>query len=112
MGSGLKITILGGNTQDECDAGCGEDWSSQESITLAMGRIKERFGEDIPLEYIDISVTADDKDMGEWNEMIKSRNLSLPLLLLNGEPRISGQFDIRQLLDVIEIEREVGDYDG
>lgn len=108
MGKGMKITILGGNAEGECEVGCGEDWSSQEAITLASGRIKERFGEDIPLEYIDLSDDSAEKNTREWKEMIKSRNLALPLLLLDGELRISGQFDIRQLLDVVEVEREVG----
>ncbi len=110
MGSGIKITILGGGIQGECEAGCGEDWSSPDSITLAYERIKERFGEDIPIEYIDLSGDTDDKRVQEWNNIVKDRNLSLPLLLMNGEIRISGQFDFRQLLDVIEIQMEVGGF--
>ncbi|MBA7696303.1 hypothetical protein ES703_104948 [subsurface metagenome] len=44
----------------------------------------------------------------EWKEVIKNKGLLLPLLLLNGKLRISGQFDIRQLLDTIEVEIEIG----
>jgi disulfide oxidoreductase YuzD len=108
----MKIMILGGIAESECEVACGEDWCSQEAITLASERIKERFGEDISLEYVDLSDDFAEKNTREWKEMIKSRDLSLPLLLLNGELRISGQFDIRQLLDVIEVEREVGNYNG
>jgi len=108
----MKIMILGGATAGACEAGCGEDWSSQEAITLASGRIKERFGENISLEYVDLSENSTEKNTLEWKAMIKSRDLMLPLLLLDGELRISGQFDIRQLLDVIEVEREVGNYHG
>ena len=108
----MKIMILGGDAEVECEASCGEDWSSREAITLASERIKERFGEDISLEYVDLTADSAEKNTREWKEMIKSRGLTLPLLLLNGELRISGQFDIRQLLDVIEVEREVGNYNG
>lgn len=104
--------ILDGEAVGECEAGCGEDWSSRETINLATERIKERFGEDISLEFIDLSKDSAGKDMLEWKEMIESRDLILPLLLLDGELRISGQFDIRQLIDVIEVEREVGKYNG
>ncbi len=48
-------------------------------------------------------------DALEWKEIIKNKNLSLPLLLVNGQPRVSGEFDIRQLLDAIEVEIEIGD---
>ena len=33
--------------------------------------------------------------------------MPLPVLLANGRPRIAGEFDIRQLLDVIEAGLEV-----
>jgi hypothetical protein len=33
--------------------------------------------------------------------------LPLPLLIINGEPRISGQFDIRFLLYAIDTEIEI-----
>ena len=33
--------------------------------------------------------------------------LSLPLLLINGELRISGEFDIRMLLDAIDTKMEI-----
>jgi disulfide oxidoreductase YuzD len=108
--SDIRIQILVGDDQGECDANCGMDWSAAESISLAAGRIKERFGEDVPIERIDMREDRNSEFVRGWSETIKTRNLSLPLLLLNGQVRISGQFDMRQLLDVIEIERELGGY--
>jgi len=110
LGDNIKITILVGDNQGECDANCGVDWSLPESVTLAAGRIKERFGEDFPIECIDMAENKTDRLVQEWTENIKSKTFSLPLLFLNGRLRISGQFDIRQLLDVIEIEKEVGGF--
>ncbi|MFC2056992.1 hypothetical protein ACFLTO_05460 [Chloroflexota bacterium] len=49
-------------------------------------------------------------DTPEWSGVIKDRNLLLPLLLINGQLRISGRFDIRQLLDTIGIEIEMGGF--
>jgi disulfide oxidoreductase YuzD len=110
LAEGLKITVLGGEGQNKCDAGCGEDWSAPESRVFAAERIKERFGEEIPLEYLDIDASPDSRTVKEWRGQIREGNVVLPLLLLNGQLRISGQFDIRQLLDAIEIEKEVGDF--
>ena len=105
--SDIRITILGDDSRGECDAACGIDWTAPESVPFAVARIKERFGEDIPLEYINMVENKNRQLVREWTETVKNKNLSFPLLLLNGQLRISGQFDIRQLLDVIEIEREV-----
>ena len=104
----IQIIIINGTTQQECDAHCGEDWSSPETITLAGQRIKDRFGENIQLECIGLSKTIADRQASEWSQAIRDENLSLPLLLINGQPRISGQFDIRQLLDAIDAEIDIG----
>ena len=104
----IQIIIINGSSPPECDAHCGEDWSSPETITLASQRIKDRFGENIQLECIDLSKAIANRQASEWSQAIKNKNLSLPLLLINGEPRISGQFDIRQLLDAIDAEIDIG----
>ena len=101
----IEITILNNKRHQECDAGCGPDWSSPETIALAKLRIKDRFGDKIRLAYLDLSETS--RDTSAWNREIEEKNLSLPLLLLNGKLRLSGQFDIRQLLDAVEAEMEI-----
>ena len=104
----IQITIINGSIQQECDAHCGEDWSSPETITLAGQRIKDRFGKNVQLEYIDLSKAIANRRASKWSQAINNKNLSLPLLLINGGPRISGQFDIRQLLDAIDAEIDIG----
>ena len=103
----IQITIVDDSTGEKCHAHCGVDWSSVETITLASQRIKDRFGDNIQLEYLDLSKPVANRRTLELNQEIKSKNLSLPLLLINGEPRISGQFDIHQLLDAIDAEIEI-----
>jgi disulfide oxidoreductase YuzD len=108
LGNRIQITIISGSSQGECDAACGTDWSSPEALALASQRIKERFDERVSLTHIDLSRDAENRDVAGWSETIKGKQLSLPVLLVNGQLRISGQFDIRQLLDVIEVEIEIG----
>ena len=104
----IRITILDDTRKQECEAACGEDWSLPETLALANQRIKDRFGDSAKLEYLDLTrVTANQQTL-DWNRAIRDKNLSLPLLLINGELRIAGQFDIRQLLDAVEAEIEIG----
>ncbi len=102
-----QITILYDSQRKTCDAACGVDWSSPEAIALARQQIKDRFGNKTRLQYFDLSKPQTGHDMAEWNQIITNKNLSLPLLLINGEPRISGEFDYRQLLDATEAEMEL-----
>ena len=104
----IQITIIDASKGAKCDAHCGIDWSSLEAVALASQRIKDRFGDGIRLEFLDLSKAPAGHDAIEWDQVIKDKNLSLPLLLINGQLRISGQFDIRQLLDAIEAELEIG----
>jgi len=102
----IQIIIIDDSKGERCDAHCGADWSLAETIALAKKRIKERFGERIQLEYLDLSKPGANHRILELNQLVSNQNLSLPLLLINGQPRISGQFDIRLLLDAIDAEIE------
>ena len=103
----IQITIVDDSKCEKCDASCGVDWSSVETIALANQRIKDKFGDKIQLEYIDLSKPVANRHALELNQEVWNKNLSLPLLLINGEPRISGQFDIRLLLDAMDAEMEI-----
>ncbi|MFC1916735.1 hypothetical protein ACFLX1_01200 [Chloroflexota bacterium] len=103
----IQITIVADSRGEQCDAHCGLDWSSVEVITLANQRTKDRFGDKIQLEYVDLSKPTANHRYLELSQEVRNRNLPLPLLFINSEPRISGQFDIRQLLDAIDAEMEI-----
>ena len=104
---GIQITIVYDSKAEQCEAHCGLDWSSAEAMALASQRIRDKFGERIQLEYLDLSQSVVDYLASELHQRIRHKNLSLPLLMIDGEPRISGQFDIRQLLDAIDAEMEI-----
>jgi len=103
----MQITVIDDSKAEKCEAHCGIDWSSKEAITLIDQRIKERFGGRVKLEYLDLSKPRTGRAL-ELNQLVKDENLPLPLLVINGQPRISGQFDIRHLLDAIDAEMEIG----
>ena len=103
----IQITIIDDSRGEKCEAHCGVDWSSAEAIALANQRIRDRFGDKIQLEYLDLSKPVANHRALELSQEVRNKNLSLPLLLINGKPRISGQFDIRLLLDAIEAETEI-----
>ena len=51
----IQVTIVEDSKVEKCHAHCGVDWSSVETIALASQRIKDRFGDNIQLEYLDLS---------------------------------------------------------
>ncbi len=104
----IQIVIVDDSKGEKCDAGCGADWSSAEIIAPVSRQIKDRFGDKTMLEYLDLSQPTANPHALELGQEIKNKNLLLPLLLINGQLRISGQFDVRQLLDTIEAEMEIG----
>ena len=103
----IQVTIVDDSTGEKCDAHCGVDWSSAETISLAAERIKDRFGNKIQLEYLDLSKFITNHHTLELSQQVKDKNLPLPLLVIDSQPRISGQFDIHQLMDAIEVEVEI-----
>ena len=103
----VQVTIVDDSEGEKCEVHCGVDWSSVEAITLASQRIKDGFGNKIQLEYLDLSKSIANRHAVELFPGTKNKGLSLPLLLINGKPRISGQFDMRLLLDAINAELEL-----
>ncbi len=103
----MQITVIDDGKTEKCEVRCGIDWSLKENFTLINRRIKERFGGRVKLEYLDLSKSGTGRAL-ELNQLVKDGNLPLPLLVINDEPRISGQFDIRHLLDAIDADMEIG----
>jgi len=101
----IPVTILYDSKGIKCEAICGLDWTSTETVAIVKQRIKDRFGDIAKLEIMDLS--SHDKRVPKLLERITKNNLSLPVLLVNNEVRISGEFDARQLMDAIEVEREI-----
>ena len=108
MPKDIKVTIVNDPARQDCDASCGTDWSLRDSLELAEEQIKNRFGDDVQLTYLDLAGSEEVDSLIDWKEKIINENLSVPLLVLNGRLRIAGNFDIRQMLDVIEAELEIG----
>ena len=103
----IRIAIADDSTTPQCQARCGTDWSSPAAISLAYEQIKEKFGDRLTLEYLDMAQPTTNHYTLELKQQVRDRNLLLPLLMINGRHRISGQFDIRMLVDAIEAEIEI-----
>jgi disulfide oxidoreductase YuzD len=105
LAKAVKVTIVFNSRIVQCEGHCGLDWSSAETVEMVKKRMTERFGKTIKLELLDVS-SAGERNT-DWQKRLEKENLSLPLLLVNNEIRIPGEFDIRQMMDTIEVEQEI-----
>jgi glutaredoxin len=104
----IQVTIINDPLKkQDCEASCGTDWSSLQALALARKQISERFTGNIQLTYVDMDEETTSDEMKKWISLGKSGKLSLPLLVINGQLRISGSFDMRQMIDAIEVETEM-----
>ncbi len=108
MSGQVRVIVLNDSRIKGCEAACGIDWSDPEALAMAAGQVRDKFGEEIQIAFADLSEDGINPDLEKWSGQAAARNLSFPLLLLNDQVRIAGNFDIRQLLDVIEVEVELG----
>lgn len=101
----IRITIVDDSSgRDACEGNCGVDWSSPEAFGEALEKVAERFGERARLTYVDLPKARESKNLASIRKRIQG--MPLPVLLANGKPRIAGEFDTRQLMDVIEADLE------
>ena len=103
----VQVTIVDDSRRKKCDFRCGIDWSSDEVIVQANDRIKDRFGSEIKLDYLDLAEPVTNRRALELSRKASKEELPLPLLVIDGQSRISGEFDIRLLIDAIETELDI-----
>lgn len=90
----------------KCEARCGLDFSSPETFKSTASVLRELFGSRVKLEYAGLDAIQTGP-LAEIGERLKSGDLVLPLLVVNGKPRISGYFDLHSLQEVIQAEIEM-----
>ena len=102
----ISVIIVHDGKGTDCEGGCGIDWSSAEATAPITEQLEKRFSDSIRLEYIDLSRHTTGH-ASEIARIVSDEDIPLPLLLIDGRPAVSGQFDARLLLDAIDAEIEM-----
>ena len=102
----IIVTVVDDDTSPKCEARCGVDLSSAEVFQSTAEVLRRLFGNKVRLEYASLDA-AQAGPLAEIAEKVKSGELSLPLLLVNGKPRVSGYFDLHLLQESIQAEIEM-----
>ena len=101
----IRVTIVIDSKGTKCEGACGLDWTSTDNLTSVQKSVAGRFGNTVEIELLDLF--SGDRRAPSLRERISEGNFNLPLLLVNDEVRIAGEFDARQLIDTIEVEVEI-----
>ena len=101
------MTIVDNSQSEKCEGRCGLDFSLPTTVEFVTEHLKKLYGDSVQLEYLDLAEPSTGSSHPDISEMLGSRDLLLPLLLVNGNLRISGYFDIYILQNVIQTEMEM-----
>lgn len=107
MSPSVQVTIVDDAKAEKCEGHCGLDFSSPQALEELAELLNKLYGEDVQLEYLDLDEPSTSLSHPEIVERTRTGNLALPLLLINGNLRISGYFDIYLLQNVIQAELEM-----
>jgi glutaredoxin len=103
----IQALIVFDSTAKSCEAACGLNWRDANNLSILKKRLKERLGDGVAVALLDVS------EENDRERQIKSKivleNLTLPVLFVDGTVRISGEFDMRQVLDAVEAALELSD---
>lgn len=103
----IRVTILDNSRVNKCEGRCGLDLSAPGRIQSLADLLKKLYGENVCLDYYDLGDSSVENSRLQVPEEARAATSNLPLLLVNGKPRISGYFDLRQIQDVIQAEIEM-----
>ena len=109
MKSLIRVDILEQKENAKlCTENCGVDWLSPQPQQEATERLRHIYRDSVQIHFLDLGNLQVRQEHGQWLKRVEEEGLLLPLLVIDGEVRISGFFDMRMLLDMIEAERELG----
>jgi disulfide oxidoreductase YuzD len=104
----IQATILDDSHSQKCEGRCGMDLSSPRQLKTMASLLKKIYGESVQLKYHNLGTSSVEDSPLAIAEQASLDELRLPLLLINGKPRISGYFGLRLMQDVIQAEMEIG----
>lgn len=107
MPTSYNVTVIDDAGADKCDGHCGLEVSSPQVIEQITELLGNLYGETVQLEYLDLSEPKARNFYPEMVERVRVEGLPLPLLLINGNLRVSGYFDIHLIKSVIQAEMEM-----
>ena len=107
MSPSVQVTIIDDSKSEKCEGHCGLDFSSPKVVEEVAELLNKQYGETVQLEHINLAEPSTSNTHSEIIERIRTENLVLPLLLINGNLRISGYFDVHLLHNIIQAELEM-----
>jgi len=102
----LRVVIVNNSGSIHCEVGCGWDWSQPETLKLAEERLRSRYGLQVQLDYIDLAQFGS-PPLADCQTDEMEEGAPFPRLVINGLVKIAGDFDLRMLLDAVEVESEI-----
>lgn len=105
----IRVAIFDNSQAQHCPGQCGMAALSQDDVKFVAEHLKERFGEDTELDYLDLAQPSVRKRHRRILKLIEAQNLNLPVVTVNGVPRLSGGVDYRLIAETIEVVREIED---
>lgn len=95
-----RVEIIWDSRLKACDVDCGADWMQPEVMQEARQALERRFGESVTLAFVGAAA-------GDATHQYRT-DRGMPMLAINGTVRLYGRFDLRQMMDAVETEREIG----
>ncbi|MBI4333701.1 MAG: hypothetical protein HY673_20755 [Chloroflexi bacterium] len=102
----IEVTVLVDSAAPSCEGDCVMDWLKPENQAVARRELARKHGDGAAVDFVDIRASSPGAPRAGLVRQTLAGNPRFPALLLNGNPRIAGPFDLRMLLDMVETEMD------
>ena len=102
----IQVTIIDNSQGSHC-AECYAPGGSAANVAFVVERLKARFGDSVAIEYIDLALVEDNEPNIGSLASVEAKGAPLPIIAINGVPRLSGAIAYRPIAEAIDTMREV-----
>ena len=98
----MRLGILNDSSRRDGCTWCFGTWSTPEDIAFIVGRLQERYGGQVAVEYVDVAQDQPDQDDARLIELAREQGLPLPVVAIDGSIKLIGAADYRVIAEAIE----------
>lgn len=103
----VRVAIFDNSQAPYCGLFCGIDWGSPRAAGLIMEQLREEFEAEVKVECLDLAEEEVRRRFPEVAQRVFSQSLPLPLITINGVPKLWGNVDYGSIIEAIKAQREV-----
>lgn len=103
----IRLTLFDHTDVEGCAVHCEMSSPASAGLDIIKAQLEEDFEDGVVVEYVDLAQPQQQALYGDMARRVKTENLLMPIIAIDGVPKLSGNVDYRTIVETIETYKEL-----